>query len=278
MKYKEVEEQSKLAFNVWKNLWIKNITENDKRIETKLSEISNKYTDKKIVIFAYGPSFLENVKSFKESELYGNSIIMCVDKAFRPLTQNGIQPDFCLIADGQVDSKKWLDGVEDKYIKNSKLISNVYGNPGWSRKWSEIAGNKAIYWYLNKDNIKTHEFFADYTKYREVIPAASNVSNSCCVLASQIMGSKEIYLYAFDYSWISNKNYYGVDDNYKRAHIGHMRFVDNKLIEPDIVWASSNMDFSSRWLETWANFTKTLSGTRWFNMTGNGILNLEGCS
>lgn len=268
---KEVNHHSNLALEAWRDLWTGNCLKNKDKIVTKHADVQDICKDKIAILISYGPSFEDNVKSIKNSDVAKNRdryLIGCVDKAFRPLTERGIQPDFCIVADGSVPSDKWLDGVKDEYVKNSKLISNVYGSPGWAQKWSDIAGNKNIFWYLNRDNIETEKLFGPMVDYYETIEAASNVGNSLVVFFTRIFGAKKILLFGYDYSFTDK--YYGTCDNSKRWIYGTKVKID---LRGDLVKCTSNMEFSAKWLENYIIYALEKYGCKIINYTNNGLIN-----
>jgi hypothetical protein len=281
MNVTEVQKHSKMAFDNWRELWEENIRRNKPKVVTKLKDISGCFKGKTAVLFAFGPSFIQNVKNLKESELYRNNpekmVIGCVDKAFRPLIDLGIQPDFCMNADGSV-SVEYLEGVPDEAIKKCFLINNIYGQPDWSDHWAKIAGKSRIYWYLNKDNLMnlklgSAEIFGPLSGCFEVIEAGSNVGNSLSIFTVKILGCKEIYLCAYNYCW-DMKKYYGVDDNDSRATvkkctIGQVKAVNYKK---ELVTTSINMEFSAKWLDTWILFCEQSFGVIHYDLSGNTIL------
>ena len=280
MDREEVQAHSKIAFEKWKELWLKNCDLNKNKIKTSLKDAVDLYKGKKAVLFAFGPSFKRNVEEFKSSKLFNDPdvVVGCVDKSFRPLVNLGVYPDFVLIADGSV-STEYLEGVSPDAIKKARLISNVYASPGWAEKWAKISGAENIWWYLNKDNIEikpgskvgTAELFGPYVGYYDVIEAASNVGNGLVVFCFKIFGIKEVYLCAYDYSW-DYDNYYGVDNQISRKKMSlyaHLRPLD---INCNLAFASTNMDFSSRWLDGYFDYVRMLYGGTVFNCTGAGML------
>jgi len=268
MDINEVNKHSLTAFNKWKPLWIANCEKNKPFIKTQLTDFLNIYKDETVVLFSYGSSFLKNIEEFKNSNLFGKVKIGCVDKAFRALVNNGIAPDFVICTDGSIE-RKWIDGIEDKYIKNCILVSNVYAAPHYIQRWADCDNLNKIAWYLNKDNINTHHYFGKIVDYYQVIPAASNVGNSLVVVASQIFGAKNVILYAFDYCWDFDGNYYGAEDHPKKEFLQNLRLIDKYTGK--LVCVSSNMDFSSRWLERFIVYSYQNFGVIVVNKTGHGI-------
>lgn len=273
----EIQKHSLIAFKVWKQLWIDNCRANKPKIATSQRQILGKFKDKPAILFAYGPSFEENIDYLKSQNFARDRYVVgCVDKAYRPLCERGIVPDFVLLADGTVDPKKWLYGVDPAFIKQTILLSNVYGQPGWSDFWIKHSSKENIFWYLNKDNIActpnnrwgTAEFFAPIANYFEVIEAGSNVGNSLVIVTRKIFGCRTIYLMAYDYSW-DHGEYYGTEQPNKRYQMPTNRVVD---MNNDIVFSNLNMEFSAQWLDAYIIQAKQLHGTDIINLTGRGIL------
>ena len=272
-----VQHHSRIAFEAWKELWKKNCLANKDKICTSHKDFLGIYKDKKAVLFSYGPSFEKNIEEFKalnwKREDY---VIGCVDKAFRPLIERGIIPDFCLIADGSIDAKLWLDGAPKEVFKKTILIANVYCNPGWPSAWARNDSKERILWYLNKDNIActpnnkwgTAEYFAPIANYYEVIEAGSNVGNSLVIFSRKIFGCRTSYLFAYDYCW-GHGEYYGVETPAKRYLVPSYNVVDNNN---DLVFTTTNMEFSAGWLDQYIVHAKQSYGVDIFNLTGRGIL------
>lgn len=273
---KTIQQHSLIAFQKWKSLWVGNCERNKPLIQTSQKDILGCFKDKIAYCFAYGPSFKRNIAEFKALNLDRSKIVVgCVDKAYRPLVEAGIIPDYCLVADGMVDVS-WVEGVDTAAIKQTILICNVYGSPQWPELWAKHAGCKRIYWYLNKDNIEctknnkygTAEFFAPLVNYYEMIEAASNVGNSLVVYTVKIFGCKTTNLFAYDYSWGSD-SYYGACDENKFKWMPHLRKPDkhNKL-----TYCTTNMEFSAQWLDTYIPYAASMYQVDIHNITGDGIL------
>jgi len=269
----QVIEQSKLAYKVWKNLWENNCERNYGHIKTSHADILNIYNKKTGVLFAFGPSLMENIHEYKsliESGQLKDTVVGCVEKAFVTLCENGIQPDFCVIADGSV-SVSWAEGIKKENIEKCNLVANVYASPDWIKLWSDNSKDENIYWFLNKDNINTHHYFAPKVNYFEVIEAASNVGNTLCVFSVKIFGLRRILLYAYDYSW-KNCNYYGNGYHIRSNVLGTHREID---INGNLVFVSDNMKFSAEWLHRYVEYSHQNYGAIIINRTGNGILDIR---
>lgn len=260
---------SQLALDHWGDLWKGNCERNKDKIVTSLKDIVGKYHNKTAVLFAFGPSFKENIRQFKKMDRK-DVVVGCVDKAFKFLVEEGIQPDFCLIADGSV-SPSWFADVDKEAIKKCKLISNIYAKPDWSDFWAEVSGPQNIYWFVNKDNLDSHKIYGEMVNYYELIEAASNVGNSLVVFSVKIFGCKNVILYGYDYSWDTG-TYYGNGNHMKSTLVGTHREVDTV---GNIVYTNDNMRFSADWLHKYSYMVKAIYNVDIFNRTGKGILKIR---
>ena len=265
-----VNKHSTLALNMWRDLWKENCLKNKDKIYNSHKDFLNIYKDKIAVLFAYGPSFEDNVNKIKDSDIFINRdkyVIGCVDKAFKPLCEKGVYPDYCLLADGTISAEDWLHGVDNAHVQNCYLVSNIYGSSGWCQHWNDVAGKEKIIFYLNKDNIKSEEIFGPIAEFYEVIEAASNCGNSLAVFTTKIFGCKTTLLFAFDYGFTNQ--YYGTCDSDKRWKFGTNTKID---IHGDLIRNTSNMDFSATWLETYIAYSLEKYKAKIINYTNNGLI------
>lgn len=274
----EVIEQSKRAYERWESIWHTNAEHNSKCVK-QLPRIENKEVGKKCVIFAYGPSFKENIEAFVENKLHYEYDVICIDKALKSCLEYGVIPKYCIVSDAQVNFEEY-GSIEPHLCRNTSLFASVTANHKWAEHWVKNGGD--VYFYVNKDNIRTHHIFSKYIPHTQsyLIPASSNVGNCAYVFATLVLGYKEILLAAYDYSYYLTGDYYGnqkkepVDTNLKmKKHNLYNHYttigIDNKLVQ-----VSHNMQFSAKWLidfiANMVNQKKCLT----INITGRGILRI----
>ena len=176
---------------------------------------------------------------------------MACDKSFGHLVDRGIRVDFLLVCDANVNYERYLKPWADK-LKDTVLISNVCANPLWT---DPALGYKARIFFVCEDVIDSHVEFSRISGCGNLIPAATNVSNTMVVAATQstntgrnnLMGFDKILLTGFDYSWCDDANYYAfdADGGGKRHYMRHVYLIDGKG-RP--TYTSSNLMFSARWL------------------------------
>jgi len=275
----EVVKQSKRAKERWGELWHGNAQENSTMYQD-IQGIHRKGLGKSVIVASFGPSLLENIRKIKKHNLHYDYDIICVDKAVKTFIAEGVIPNYVVISDAQVSFELYGD-IDPKYCKRIKLISSITANSKWVKHWSDNQGS--VYFYINKDNIRTHKEFGVYLKGKNFItvPAASNVGNCAYVMASMVLNYKKIVLAGYDYSFKIFDSYYGdgdkkpLDTNMKQnkhALYNHHTLID---INGDLVQASSNMIFSSKWLIDFVKNMSMAKGIETINATGAGILLIQ---
>lgn len=262
----EVLKQSESAFGQWRETWDSHAEKNGK----KFKEDGNAQKDllfsgagKKLLCVGMGPSFETNIEAIKNR---GEGVdIACVDKAFFYLMEQGIKPQYVFLADAGISFADYCE----KHLEETKdiiLISNVTANVDWTLNWKG-----KVFFYVNKDNIKTEERYGKISGCNEVIPAASNVGNSVVVFSAQILGYDEYLLVGYDYCFGYDDNYYAFNDNNKRYWMAHHILMDKR---GRMVKTSQNLLFSARWLADFYNTQLKTKGIKVFDCSGKGICGL----
>jgi len=260
---KEVLKQSEAAFGQWVDIWDSHAEKNGKKYKEdgrSQNELLFCGVGKKLVCVGMGSSFEDNIETLKEKS--DDIDVACVDKAYYYLMENGIKPKFVFLADAGISydnyCKKYIDDTEDVI-----LISNVTANVDWTLQWKG-----PVYFYVNKDNIKTEERYSKISGCNEIIPAASNVGNSIIVFSTQIFGYDEYLLLGYDYCFGYDDNYYAFEDKDKRYWMNHHIMVDKA---GRLVKTSQNLLFSARWLNDFNDTQLKQRGVKIYDCCGKGI-------
>jgi hypothetical protein len=255
-------EQSKRAYNTWGPQWRYNTEINREFMNVHMKELMYQGTGKVAVCVSGGASLddqLETIKSHRDK-----IDVLCIDKTFGTLIDNGIIPDYMFTADANVSfelyCEPWL-----KYTKDIIMVSNICGNPNWGANWK---GPKT--YYVNKDNIESEKEFCKLSGIPDTIPAGSNVSNSMIVYTSSVIKYDEYILCGFDFSFKIGGNFYS-SDNY---HVKNFYLNQMRVINPHgrLVSTSHNLSFSCRWLYEW--ITRQIGAKKVINTNDEGILGI----
>jgi len=253
--------------------WIPTTKKNAELKYHDTEELRNVGVGKTLVSCAMGASLEKHVDTLKK---YRDrfDIITC-DKGFKVLVDKGITPDYVQLADTNVETK-WMGGDDSPLWEKTQgvaLLSTPYGNHEWTKRWKG-----PIYFYVNKDAIRSEKRFGQLMPNMRVIPASTNVSNAMIVFATgsdeakheNFMGYDRILLTGYDYSWKIGQNYYAFNDpKPKRFYMSHrvLMGIDNEAVN-----TSQNLFFSMKWMYSYLSQHPYLAVT---NCSGEGILNIS---
>lgn len=264
----EVLAQSKAAFEQWGPTWDKWAELNGKLHREKFNNNSTQDllfygAGKTLLCCAYAPGFEKAMPTIVKHKSDAVDIA-CVDKCYGALCDAGIVPAVCCVADAGISVEKWLAPWK-KYTKDTILLCCVTANHEYIKEWEG-----PVYFYVNKDNIKSEERYIEKSGVKEVIPASSNVGNSLVVFACQILGYDKYLLVGYDFSWGEDEKYYAYTDSDKRYWMGHAFAVD---YAGRVVKTSSNLLFSCRWLSDYGKAMHN-TGIEILNCSGQGLCDL----
>lgn len=253
----EIKQQSMNAWNAWRKLWVANCRETASMDKIAASSLVGVGRGKTLIQCAFGHSLAGMLDTIRRQRIKFD--VMCCDKAFGYLMENGIVPDWCVIADASVNT----DWIKNQDTSRTTLIANVAANTGWTKGWE---GRRVF--YVNWDNIGTAKVLGRIAGIYEVIPASSNVSNAQIVFASQVLGYNAQLLVGFDYSWADHGTYYAGQDSEKRYYMHHMDVVSPWGY---IAKTSTNLNFSCRWI---MQYLMKFYRVNAINCSGQGLLDL----
>jgi len=247
----QILKQSKAAYGQWSSQWREQAKMHAKFPMKSLLDFENTGIGRAVLSIANGYSLEENIETIKKHQ--GNVDIICCDKSLGHLLDNGIEPKFCMVCDANVDYEKYLAPWIDK-VKNTILLINVCGNP----KWTHDVQWKDIYFFINKDIIQSELEFSKLSGCKNIIAAATNVSNAQVVMLTQcendfkrnFFGYDKILLVGYDYSWRHDGKYYAFDEegDHKANYMKHVYCTNHN---GSFAYTSGNLAFSEEWLRTY---------------------------
>ena len=236
----EVLAQSRAALEQWHPRWQSHARENGAILKRKgrpQDELLMCGIGRSVVCCGLGPSLTENIA---EMRLHRDCWdVGAVDKAFAFLVERGVKPEFVCVADAMVSYEKYCE----PYLKDTEgvaLLMNVCANPKWAENWKG-----PVYFFVNKDNLKTEVEFSQLSGCTQAIPAASNVGDALVAFLMQVVSYDRYLLVGFDYCWKPDGDYYaGQWEDRKRSFMWHQV----QPTEKGFVHTSSNLKFSARWM------------------------------
>jgi len=248
--------QSKATYKQWAHQWREHATFHGKNFPMKsMKHFQNIGIGKACLCIANGYSFEENIEIIKRNQKKVD--ILCCDKTLGHCLDNDIIPTYCVVADANVSYETYLKKYEKK-LKNTILFINVCANT----KWSSNGNWKDIYFFVNKDSIKSEIEFCGLSGCENIIPAGTNVSNAMLILMSQsddtgrknFFGYDKYLLIGFDYSF-SDDGYYAFDKT-GNGKINYMKNIFIRDAAGRFCYTSNNLLFSAQWLSKYLNVYK----------------------
>lgn len=259
MSEEETLRQSALAMKQFEEKWKEHCSINGeiyRKSGRTLKDLSMHGIGRQLLICATGQSLEGHIELIKK---YRHKVdIMCNDKSFGVLMDQGVVPEFCVIQDANV-FWSWGDGRD---TSRTTLIANINCNPDWTRNWKG-----PVYFHVNKDAIESEKIFSRISGCMELLPAASNVGNAAIVAAVMTFRYDRILLTGYDFAWYSGSNYYAFNDSDKRHWMRHRMITG---IDGEICFTSENLFFSVRWMVDFMN--RNFPKYPVFNCSGKGIM------
>lgn len=252
----QIKKQSLNAFNQWKSDWIANTKANKPYIKGSIYQnLTGIGKGKLLLALANGPSLDRDIEIIKKYRKYFD--IICVDKTFKYLMDHGIKPNYVCLCDANVNFEKYCNGLD---TKDTILLSNMCSQKQWISYWKG-----PVFFFINKDSIKSEELFCAISDYYDLIPAASNVGNCMLVLCHLVLQYDKVICHGFDYSWQAG-TYYAGDASPKECWMANTMISDYRGHQ---VRTSNNLMFSVKWIQA---YLKNMRVTNFINCTEGGLL------
>lgn len=258
MNNEDIVKQSEAAVRQWGEQWERHALahKDHSAMKNDFAEYENSGVGRAILCVGNGYSLEENIDTIRENQHTVD--ILCCDKTLGALLDHGITPDFVMVCDANVNYEKYMEPWKER-LANTTLLMNVCANPLWTQNgnWQKIV------FFVNKDVLGTEAKFMQLSGCRNVILAATNVSNAMLVLLTQatqdcprnFFGYDKILLIGFDYSWKYGGKYYAFneDGDGKAFYMKHM-YLYTSL--GNAAYTSGNLWFSLQWIANYINVFK----------------------
>ena len=165
-----------------------------------------------VVLVGAGPSLDNTLKYIKKYEK--NSIVMCVDSAFIPLVNSGINPDFVFSVDPKFETMTCFDS---KYsIENLVVIPSVNKNVVLDLKY------KRIFPVIQKHS--TIDAFLG--NISGLFPKTDGGGAVSCIMfdIAAKMGFRKIFFAGMDFSFPGWKIYAVMSPEFKKMYVNYSKF------------------------------------------------------
>lgn len=249
-----IKSQSKQAYAQWAEQWREHAKHHANHEMHSFQELMGVGVGRAVLCIANGYSFEKNIDIIKKNK-YKVDIMVC-DKTLGSCLDNGITPTYAVLCDANVSSEKYMNKYKDK-LKDVILISNVCGNT----TWTDPSIWKRIYFFVNKDVLKSEIEFSQLSGCTNTIVAGTNVSNAMVIALTQcdekgaknFFGYDRILLIGYDYCW--NESYYAFDET-GDGKTNYMRTIVCQSSAGKLAYTSNNLMFSAKWLEKYVRVYK----------------------
>ena len=251
----EIRKQSLNTYKQWAPQWREQASFHGKRFAMHdMEELFYSGVGKAALLIGNGYSFEQKIDIIKRNQ--ENVDIIACDKTVGHCIREGIIPKYCILCDANVSYEKYLEPYKDK-LKDTILIANVCA----ATKWASLGNWKKIYFFINRDCLKSEKEFQELSGCPNTVVAGTNVSNAMVILMTQcddegkrnLFGYDKLLLIGFDYSW--KDHYYAFDhDGGGKEH--YMKTVYGRNLAGQNVYSSNNLVFSAKWLEKYIKVFK----------------------
>lgn len=251
----QIKAQSEGTLRQWRPTWERHAKIAASRPMHSIGKFEGTGAGRACLLIGNGASFEREIDTIRAHQ--DKVDIMVCDKALGACLDNGITPQFCIVADAAVSFEKYCEPWKDK-LKNTILFSSVCANPKWAEAdWGEV------YYYCVKDAIGSEKIFQEISGCPNLIAAATNVSNLMLVFLTQcdnegrrnFFGYDKYLLIGYDYSWRWDGAYYAFDYSGGNKR-NYMRHNYGRTLGGEYCFTSNNLGFSLRWLEQYVTAYK----------------------
>jgi len=250
----DIRKQSQQAYGQWAEQWREHAKINSDWKMKSMKEFKFMGIGKACLLIANGYSFEKEIETIKNMQ--GNVDIVVCDKTLGHCLDHGITPNFCILADANVNFEAYCEKWKDQ-LQDTVLLQNVCGNPVWAK----LGNWKDRFFFCNQDILKSELEFSKISGCKNFVPAGTNVSNAMLVVMTQssnegranFFGYDKYILIGYDYCW--NDSYYAFDKDGggKTNYMRHVYAIDD---QGDLCYTSSNLLFSVKWMNDYISAFK----------------------
>lgn len=166
-----------------------------------IKTLFDRFKDMPAIIVSAGPSLNKNIHLLKQVK--GKAVILAVGTALKPLQKNGIEPDFLVSVDPQLNNYEHFRGVN---TNQAALITAIESHPGILEKQDGpifVSGDSPIL-----------EWFDDVIEEKGVMEGGGSVANNAMTAAYK-MGANPIIFVGQDLAYAKDGHTHAAGTNYE---------------------------------------------------------------
>ncbi len=206
------------TINSWRDIWIKNITDNHKEhgpfADNSLGEIYHKYKDKPCIIAGSGPSLAYNGHLLKDR---GDIPLVSCLHNFHFFEDRDVDVDYYVSLDaGPVTVEEVSEGgqkTEEEYwelTEKRTLLAWIGTHPTLLKKWR----GKVLFYNAPVPDPAVIEATDDLEVFNVFVSNGGNVLGACLNIAKAFLGCPTIGFVGADFCFGYDKKFHGWDSKY----------------------------------------------------------------
>ena len=252
----------------YSGVWLNNTLNNIQTINSigayKLSDLEGKFVGETAVVAAAGPSLAENIQNIKNNR--EKFVIFAVNKALKPLLENGITPDFMV----GIDARYVLNTITatDEELAKINCIMNLNSDSGiltrtFKKVFVAFPENDALIKKLSEYNtfIKTQE--------------SGGSSTTAAFVAAVKMGFSKIIMTGLDLA-LKGDTVYSTGENFENIGANQIKInniIKNVTTVPSVTGVDvlTTEDYAA-FIQHFSTLIKDLEYTEVYNTTSFGAV------
>lgn len=230
-----------ITMDSWREIWLKNMTENKKRFgsfkDHSAGKLFKHFEFKPCILAGSGPSLSENVHQLKDR---GDIPLVSCLHNFHIMEDNDARPDFYVSLDaGEVVLEEVSEGGKesaDAYwakTKDRKLIAYIGSSPKLFEKWQ----GEVFLFNSPLPNKELMEKIAEIEKFGCWVSNGGNVLGACLYLARGFFGCCPIAFVGADFSFSYDHKFHAWNSKYDK-NLGYVVKAVDVFGNKRLTWQS----------------------------------------
>lgn len=230
----------------------RNFKLNINHYDASVDSLEESFKGKDLYIIAAGPSLDKNFKQLKQ--VGHNAIILATGTIYKKLLDEGIQPDYVIISDGNSIVYWQIDGVEQSKIPLLFLSTAYY------KVSQNYSGKKYL---ICQNGFQMAEEYAAKKGFR-LYQTGGSVSTTALDIGISFCCRRIIFL-GLDLAYTNNANHALGTPNANKINPGEHKMVED--ISGNLISTGKNLDIYRKWIE---NRIKDVHGVEIIDATEGG--------
>ncbi len=257
----------------YKKMWLDNARSNIKRVVKSgwaCSEYQEKHEGKIALLLGGSPAITKQFDQIRGLQHDKDFVLVGITSNIRMLLNNGIRPEFVMIADADPAMTRFWDGMDLEQTKGINLIANLCTHPDMLNKWKGNIKYLAIHTDVKELVKLMKQRYNPVNDCGALFPAVSSQYNVGAAFAYLVLGCRTLIFVGNELGFPDKEApYYPDRKDYKDAWVRNPH--------PDIYGKTVYTNYMLFSLKlALEDFLGKLSGNGWFiNATESGIFGVS---